>query len=143
MRKILSVFILACLSSTVFAQKNVIDEIVWVVGDDAILRSDVENQRLYMQNEGEHLDGDPYCVIPERLAIQKLYLNQAKIDSIEVNENQVIQEAERWVEFAMNQIGSKEKLEEYFNKKISQIREERIEMLKEQQIVQQMHRKLI
>ena len=84
-----------------------------------------------MQNEGEHLDGDPYCVIPERLAIQKLYLNQAKIDSIEVNENQVIQEAERWVEFAMNQIGSKEKLEEYFNKKISQIREERIEMLKE------------
>jgi peptidyl-prolyl cis-trans isomerase SurA len=143
MRKILSVFILACLSSTVFAQKNVIDEIVWVVGDDAILRSDVENQRLYMQNEGEHLDGDPYCVIPERLAIQKLYLNQAKIDSIEVNENQVIQEAERWVEFAMNQIGSKEKLEEYFNKKISQIREERIEMLKEQQIVQQMQRKLI
>ena len=56
MRKILSVFILACLSSAVFAQKNVIDEIVWVVGDDAILRSDVENQRLYMQNEGEHLD---------------------------------------------------------------------------------------
>ena len=143
MRKILTVFILACLSCAVFAQKNVIDEIVWVVGDDAILRSDVENQRLYMQNEGEHLDGDPYCVIPERLAIQKLYLNQAKIDSIEVNENQVIQEAERWVEFAMNQIGSKEKLEEYFNKKISQIKEERIEMLKEQQIVQQMQRKLI
>lgn len=143
MRKILTVFILACLSCAVFAQKNVIDEIVWVVGDDAILRSDVENQRLYMQNEGEHLDGDPYCVIPERLAIQKLYLNQAKIDSIEVNENQVIQEAERWVEYAMNQIGSKEKLEEYFNKKISQIKEERIEMLKEQQIVQQMQRKLI
>ena len=143
MRKILTVFILACLSCAVFAQKNVIDEIVWVVGDDAILRSDVENQRLYMQNEGEHLDGDPYCVIPERLAIQKLYLNQAKIDSIEVNENQVIQEAERWVEYAMNQIGSKEKLEEYFNKKISQIKEERIEMLKEQQIVQQIQRKLI
>ena len=143
MKKILTVFILACLSCVVFAQKNVIDEIVWVVGDDAILRSDVENQRLYMQNEGEHLDGDPYCVIPERLAIQKLYLNQAKIDSIEVNENQVIQEAERWVEYAMNQIGSKEKLEEYFNKKISQIKEERIEMLKEQQIVQQMQRKLI
>ncbi|MBE6301242.1 MAG: peptidylprolyl isomerase [Parabacteroides distasonis] len=143
MKKILAVCFLACVSCVVCAQSNVIDEIVWVVGDDAILRSDVENQRLYMQNEGEHLDGDPYCVIPERLAIQKLYLNQAKIDSIEVNENQVIQEAERWIEFAMNQIGSKEKLEEYFNKKISQIKEERIEMLKEQQIVQQMQRKLI
>ena len=80
MKKILTVFFLACLSCAAMAQDNVIDEIVWVVGDDAILRSDVETQRLYMQNEGERLDGDPYCVIPERIAIQKLYLNQAKID---------------------------------------------------------------
>ena len=143
MKKILTVFILACLSCAVSAQENVIDEIVWVVGDDAILRSDVENQRLYIQNEGERLDGDPYCVIPERLAIQKLYLNQAKLDSIEVNESQVIQEAERWINYAINQIGSKEQLEEYFNKKISQLKEERKEMLMEKQTVQQMQRKLI
>ena len=143
MKKILTVFILACLSCAVSAQENVIDEIVWVVGDDAILRSDVKNQRLYIQNEGERLDGDPYCVIPERLAIQKLYLNQAKLDSIEVNESQVIQEAERWINYAINQIGSKEQLEEYFNKKISQLKEERKEMLMEQQTVQQMQRKLI
>lgn len=143
MKKILTVFILACLSCAVSAQENVIDEIVWVVGDDAILRSDVENQRLYIQNEGERLDGDPYCVIPERLAIQKLYLNQAKLDSIEVNESQVIQEAERWINYAINQIGSKEQLEEYFNKKISQLKEERKEMLMEQQTVQQMQSKLI
>ena len=143
MKKILTVFFLACLSCAVSAQENVIDEIVWVVGDDAILRSDVENQRLYIQNEGERLDGDPYCVIPERLAIQKLYLNQAKLDSIEVNESQVIQEAERWINYAINQIGSKEQLEEYFNKKISQLKEERKEMLMEQQTVQQMQRKLI
>ena len=59
MKKILTVFFLACLSCAAMAQDNVIDEIVWVVGDDAILRSDVETQRLYMQNEGERLDGDP------------------------------------------------------------------------------------
>ena len=88
MKKILSVFFLACCSCIVMAQDNVIDEIVWVVGDDAILRSDIETQRLYNQNEGVRLDGDPYCVIPEQMAIQKLYLNQAKIDSITVNENQ-------------------------------------------------------
>ena len=52
MKKILTVFILACLSCVVYAQDNVIDEIVWVVGDDAILRSDIESQRLYLQNEG-------------------------------------------------------------------------------------------
>ena len=78
MKKILSVFFLACCSCIVMAQDNVIDEIVWVVGDDAILRSDIETQRLYNQNEGVRLDGDPYCVIPEQMAIQKLYLNQAR-----------------------------------------------------------------
>ena len=143
MKKILTVFILACLSCVVYAQDNVIDEIVWVVGDDAILRSDVESQRLYLQNEGQRLDGDPYCVIPEQMAIQKLYLNQAKIDSVEVSENQVIQEADRWVNYAINQSGSREKLEEYFNKRISEIKEEKKEQLMEQQTVQQMQRQLI
>lgn len=143
MKKILTVFILACLSCVVYAQDNVIDEIVWVVGDDAILRSDVESQRLYLQNEGQRLDGDPYCIIPEQMAIQKLYLNQAKIDSVEVSESQVIQEADRWVNYAINQSGSREKLEEYFNKKISEIKEEKKEQLMEQQTVQQMQRQLI
>ena len=130
MKKILSVFFLACCSCIVMAQDNVIDEIVWVVGDDAILRSDIETQRLYNQNEGVRLDGDPYCVIPEQMAIQKLYLNQAKIDSITVNENQVIQSVDQWMNMAVNQIGSREKLEEYFGKKFSQIKDERKEMVR-------------
>ena len=71
MKKILSVLWLACCAClSAVAQDNVIDEIVWVVGDDAILRSDIETQRLYMLNEGQRFDGDPYCVIPEQLAIQ-------------------------------------------------------------------------
>ena len=143
MKKILSVFFLACCSCIVMAQDNVIDEIVWVVGDDAILRSDIETQRLYNQNEGVRLDGDPYCVIPEQMAIQKLYLNQAKIDSITVNENQVIQSVDQWMNMAVNQIGSREKLEEYFGKKFSQIKDERKEMVREQQVVQQMQHQLI
>ncbi len=143
MKKILSVFFLACCSCLVMAQDNVIDEIVWVVGDDAILRSDIETQRLYNQNEGVRLDGDPYCVIPEQMAIQKLYLNQAKIDSITVNENQVIQSVDQWMNMAVNQIGSREKLEEYFGKKFSQIKDERKEMVREQQVVQQMQHQLI
>lgn len=143
MKKILTVFFLACSVCAAVGQDNVIDEIVWVVGDDAILRSDVETQRLYMQNEGQRFDGDPYCIIPEQMAIQKLYLNQAKIDSIDVGENQVIQEVDRWMNFAVNQIGSREKMEEYFGKKYSQIKEERKDMVREQQVVQQMQQKLI
>lgn len=76
------------------------------------------------------MDGDPYCVIPEQMAIQKLYLNQAKIDSITVNENQVIQSVDQWMNMAVNQIGSREKLEEYFGKKFSQIKDERKEMVR-------------
>lgn len=143
MKNLVVALLLACCIGGVKAQDNVIDEIVWVVGDDAILRSDVESQRLYLLNSGERLDGDPYCVIPEQMAVQKLYLNQAKIDSVDVPESQVLQSVEQWVNFAMNQIGSKEKMEEYFNKKMPQIKEERTEMIREQQIVQEMQRKLI
>ena len=143
MRNILTVFILACCSYWGMAQDNVIDEIVWVVGDDAILRSDVETQRLYLQQEGQRLDGDPYCFIPEQMAIQKLYLNQAKIDSITANENSVIQTVDQWMNMAVNQIGSREKLEEYFGKKFSEIKEERKEIVREQQIVQQMQQEIV
>ena len=64
--------ILLALTGTVpaVAQDNVIDEVVWVVGDEAILKSDVENERLNAQYEGRRFDGDPYCVIPEELAVQ-------------------------------------------------------------------------
>lgn len=94
---------------SVYAQNNVIDEVVWVVGDDTILKSDVENERLNAQYENRHFDGDPYCVIPEELAIQKLYLHQAEIDSVMVSDQEVIQEVEQRIAWLTDQIGSKEK----------------------------------
>ena len=105
------------------AQDNVIDEVVWVVGDEAILKSDVENERLNAQYEGRRFGGDPYCVIPEELAVQKLFLHQAEIDSIEVSGQEVLQEVESRIAWLTEQIGSKEKLEEYYNKTSTQIRE--------------------
>ena len=70
------------LGVNMYAQENVIDEVVWVVGDEAILKSDVETERLNAQYEGRRFEGDPYCVIPEELAVQKLFLHQAEIDSV-------------------------------------------------------------
>ncbi len=142
MKKIFTVCVLACLSCVVMAQDNVIDEIVWVIGDEAILRSDVENQRAYMLQEGQRFDGDPYCIIPEQIAVQKLYMHQAKLDSIEADESQVLMQADQWINWIVNQMGSREKVEEYFNKKISQIREEQMNNYREQQIVSQVQRKL-
>ena len=62
--------LLALMIMPLQAQDNVIDEVVWVVGDEAILKSEVEQVRIRAQYEGRKFDGDPYCVIPEELALQ-------------------------------------------------------------------------
>jgi peptidyl-prolyl cis-trans isomerase SurA len=127
----------------VTAQDNVIDEVIWVIGDDAILRSDVEHTRLQMQVERTSFQGDPYCVIPERMAIQKLYLHQAKLDSIEVSDSHILQEVESRINSAINQVGSREKLEEYLGKPISAIRDEWRQNAKEGSMIREMQRKLV
>jgi peptidyl-prolyl cis-trans isomerase SurA len=96
-----------------------------------------------MQYQGDKIDGDPNCVIPEQIAIQKLFLHQAKLDSVVVGESAVNGEVDRRINYYIGQIGSKEKLEEYFNKPLSQIREELQGSVRDQMIVQQMQQKLI
>jgi peptidyl-prolyl cis-trans isomerase SurA len=138
--KIIILFALFSLSLT--AQDNVIDEVVWIVGEEAILKSEVEEERLRAQYEGTPIPGDPYCVIPEQLAIQKLFLHQAELDSIEVNESSVSSQVDMRMNYYVSQIGSKEKMEEYFRKTSSEIREEMMTMVRNQMIIQQMQAKL-
>ena len=131
------------LSVATFGQNNVIDEVVWVVGDEAILKSDVESERLNAQYEGRKFDGDPYCVIPEQLAVQKLFLHQAELDSINVSEQDVLSRLEQQTNWLIDQIGSKEKMEEYYNKTSTQIREMLRENIRNGMIVQKMQQKII
>lgn len=140
---VLVCFALCLLGGKVYAQDNVIDEVVWVVGDEAILKSEVESERIRAQYDGRSLEGDPYCVIPEELALQKLFLHQAAIDSIEVAETDVLRHVDERVNFYVTQIGSKEKMEEYFNKTATQIREELRESMRDMITVQQMQRKIV
>ena len=121
---------------------QVIDEVIWVVGDEAILRSEVEEERLRAQYEGTPIPGDPYCFIPEQIAIQKLFLHQAVLDSVEVNESTVSHQVDLRLNYYINQIGSKEKMEEYFRKPSSEIREEMMTSVRNQMIIQQMQQKL-
>lgn len=123
-------------------KRSIADQIVWMVGDEPILLSDIEYQKLILRSEGQGIEGDLDCIIPERIAIQKLFLNQAKIDSIEANETQVNRMVEMWIQNAISQLGSKEKLEEYFNKKISQIREEQAVQMRNEEIVRAMQQKI-
>ena len=128
-----------CLSAMA---QGVIDEVIWVVGDEAILRSEVEEERLRAQYEGQQIPGDPYCYIPEQMAIQKLFLHQAELDSVEANESSVSHQVDMRLNYYINQIGSKEKMEEYFRKTGSEIREEMMTTVRNQMIIQQMQQKL-
>ena len=141
--KVYALWVLLLASVSAFGQNNVIDEVVWVVGDEAILKSDVESERLNAQYEGRKFDGDPYCIIPEQLAIQKLFLHQAELDSIDVSEQEVLGQLERQVNWYIDQIGSKEKMEEYFNKTSTQIREMLRENIRNGLIVQRMQQQIM
>ena len=121
---------------------TVVDEVIWVVGDEAILKSDVEAMRIQGQQEGMRWSGDPDCSIPEQIAVQKLYLNQAIIDSIQVTDSEIAQGVEQYLENMVSMIGSREKLEEYHKKNISQIRADLRESYRERQMVQGMQQKL-
>lgn len=135
--------LLLCVGTIAKAQDNVIDEVVWVVGDEAILKSDVETERLNSQYEGRRFDGDPYCVISEQLAIQKLFLHQAEIDSVIVTDQEVLREVERQIAWWIDQSGSKEQMEAYFNKTSTQIREMIRENVRNGQTVKMMQQKII
>lgn len=124
------------------AQENVIDQVLWVVGDEAILKSEVEQARLYYTMQGKSIEGDPYCVIPEQLAIQKLFLNQAIIDSIEVTEQEVLNAVEAEINQRVAQIGSREKMEEYFNMSSTKMREELRETMRDRMVVERMQYEL-
>ena len=136
--KVYTLCMLLMASVSVFGQNNVIDEVVWVVGDEAILKSDVESERLNAQYQGVKFDGDPYCIIPEQLAIKKLFMHQAELDSIEVSEQEIMGHLEREMNRYIDQIGSKEKMEEYFNKTSVQIREMLRENIREFLTVERM-----
>lgn len=124
--------------------QSVIDEVIWVVGDEAVLKSDVEALRMQAAMEGVKWSGDPDCTIPEQIAVNKLFLHQADIDSIEVTEADVAQEVEQQISYWLEMVdGSRERLEEYKHQSISQMRQELRQELRDRQKIQKMKRKLV
>ncbi len=131
------------LSASLLAQQNVIDEIVWVVGDEAILLSDVEEQRLRAEYENTPIKGNPYCVIPEQLAIQKLFLDQARIDSVKPSDDQVDDQVKQRIDYMVQQMGTSARVEEYFGKPMDQIRDQMNEVVRNQMTLQQEQKKIV
>jgi len=122
---------------------SVIDEVVWVVGDEAILKSDIEQTRLQAAQQGLRFKGNPDCAIPEQIAVQKLFLHQAVIDSVEATESEIASGIDRQIEEWTQMAGSREKLEEYKRQTISQMRVQLHDEYRDRMMVQKMQQKLV
>jgi peptidyl-prolyl cis-trans isomerase SurA len=123
-------------------ERVVIDQVVAVIGNNAILKSDIIEQRRMVEAQGMDFEGDPECILLNDIMFQKLLYNQALIDSVEVSELQVEQEIERRMRYFIQQIGSRERLEEYYGKSIDELREEFRDPIREQQISRRMEEEI-
>lgn len=130
-------------ASVEMPQQSVIDEVIWVVGDEPILKSEVEYMRLQGELEGATWFSDPDYSIPEQIAVQKLFLHQAEIDSIEVTESEIAQGIEAQINRWIQQAGSREKLEEYKKMSITQMRQQMRDDFRNSQLIMQMKEKLV
>ena len=145
MRK--TILVIACLLAASYvktmAQNSVIDEIVWVVGDEAIYKSEVEEARRDGLKRGVQWDGDPYCIIPEQLAVNKLFLNQAELDSIFATDDDVAAQVEYDYKEIVNDAGSEEKLEEYYGMTPDQVKSRLYETRRQGYIVNEVRKKIM
>ena len=140
--KTLFLSLMAIVSLSMAAQNNVAEEVAWVVGDEPIFKSDIEEQYQQALYERIAIDGNPYCIIPERMAIEKLFLHQAKVDTVEIPNSTVMQTVDSRINYFIANLGSKEKVEEYFRKPLPELRENLIDVVRDQYTVQEVQRKL-
>ena len=127
---------MVCLPLLAAAQKNVVDEVIWVVGDEPILLSDVEEARISAELSGQPVT-NPYCTIPEQLAVRKLFLHQAAIDSVTVSEGDIIRGVDARINEYISVYGSREAVEQAAQKSIRQLRETFKRMYREENMVEE------
>jgi peptidyl-prolyl cis-trans isomerase SurA len=131
--------IIVLINSIVSAQDRVeIDKIVAVVGNSAILKSDLHNQKRQLESQGITFKDNNLCSLLDEMLYQKLLFNQAIIDSVEVSDMQIEQVLERRLRFFIQQIGSREQLEAYYGKTIDELKDEFRPMVREQELSQMM-----
>jgi peptidyl-prolyl cis-trans isomerase SurA len=121
---------------------NIAEEVAWTIGDTPIYKSEIERNYQDMQAARVPVKGDPYCSVPEQMAIERLYLHQADIDTIDAPESQVQSQVDGQINYLISNIGSREKVEEYFKKTMPEIREYYSESIRNRYRVRQVQESL-
>ena len=145
MKLIFSLFLITLTCQLSFAQegsKSVIDKIVAQIGDNIILKSDIEAQKLQAAQSGMEVTKETDCIILEQLMFQNLLLNQAEIDSIVITDAQVDAEMENRIRVIENQIGGRDKMEKFYGKSITEIKNEFRDMIRKRLMSEEMERKI-
>ncbi len=122
--------------------QEIIDKVIAQVGDNIILLSDIEAQKLQAIQAEIEINPEIDCQILEEIMFQYLLLNQAKLDSIEINDSQVDGEMENRLRIIENQIGSRQKMEEFYGKSVTQIKKEFRKVIKDQLLAKEMERQI-
>lgn len=144
-KNILIVFVLfqsLFLSSSFAQEKKILDQVVAVVGKEIVLMSDIENQSLQLRSQGYYTSGDLKCEVFEEILYSKLLVNQARLDSVEVSDAEINSELDRRLNMFINQIGSEEKLEEFYGKSMYEIKVEFREVIKDQLLSQRLQQQV-
>ena len=134
-------FLLLGLNSMAQGRLN-IDRIVAQIGENIILQSDIDAQKAQATSSGLELDELSDCKILEDLMFQNLLVNQAKIDSLEVTDEQVDAEMENRLRVIEQQIGSRAKMEEFYGKSVTQIKIEFRPLIKDRMLAEEMQREI-
>ncbi len=146
-RKLIGLFILSgfvALSNQTNAQDKVVDQIVAVVGKNIILKSDIESMFQQQQAQGITTEGDMKCEILENSLVEKLLLAEAELDTtIIVSDSQLNQNLEQRIQYFISHLGSEKEVEAYFKKSIMELKADMQDVIKNQQMTQQMQGKIL
>ncbi|MFP4487741.1 MAG: peptidylprolyl isomerase [Bacteroidales bacterium] len=143
LNRILASFFIFIIFTTAGYSQRLIDEVSAIVGDETVFLSDVENMVLQQAAMGDNRPEETIrCEVFEDLLVQLLFLDQARLDSIQISNDQINRMLdERLNDFVMR-AGSEENLEEYFKKSMVEIRRDLRPMMENQQLAGQVQNNL-
>jgi peptidyl-prolyl cis-trans isomerase SurA len=148
MKKLIVLLLISTCTFSGFAQPGqdkgkLIDQIVAVVGNEILLMSEVEAQKLQLKSQEGYPTGDElHCMVMEEMLREKLLLHQARVDSLEVTQAEVDGEIERRLQYYIGMLGDQKKFEEYYGKSVAQFREDFKDPIREQLLAERMKRQI-
>ena len=141
MKKIIVIFLLS-FTIQINHSQEIIDQVVAIVGENPILYSEIQGQKLQLLQQGMELDADMDCYLIDEFMIQQLLIHQAEIDSIEVTEDMVKVELNQRIQYFSAQVGGTEALEDFYGKSIEEIKEEFFEQIEDKMKAQKMQQEI-